>query len=104
MDNPDGKEIAMNTTDNKYKKRYVKVVNILSATSFEIDGDIDIEKIIDNIFVFGTLAKDIHTIDYNSVFTLNVCATQELYKLIQQQQIIINDLQNRLSILENKNI
>ena len=44
----------------------------------------------------------IFTLDKNYIFTLNVCATQELYKLIQQQQTIINDLQNRLSILENK--
>jgi hypothetical protein len=33
---------------------------------------------------------------------LNVCATQELYKLIQQQNIIIQDLQKRIDILENK--
>ena len=55
-------------------------------------------------FIYGKEVNDFHTLSKEYIFTLNVCATQELYKLIQQQQIIINDLQNRLSILENKNI
>ena len=55
-------------------------------------------------FIYGKEVNDFHTLSKEYIFTLNVCATQELCKLIQQQQIIINDLQNRLSILENKNI
>ena len=44
-------------------------------------------------FVYGSKVDDFHTLDKNYIFTLNVCATQELYKLIQQ-------LQERISILE----
>lgn len=102
MDNPDGKEIMLNSSDNKYKRRYAKVIKIISNFSFEIDGDIDVEKVIENIFVFGTLAKDIHTIDYNSVFTLNVCATQELYKMIKEQQTLISNLQAELTEIKAK--
>jgi hypothetical protein len=55
-----------------------------------------------NIFVFGKEIEDFHTLKKDYIFTLNVCATQELYKLIQNQNIIIEDLKNRLSILEAK--
>ena len=58
----------------------------------------------DECFIYGKEVDDFHTISKEYIFTLNVCATQELYKLIQQQQTIINDLQNRITILENKNI
>ena len=54
------------------------------------------------MFVIGSKVDDFHTLNKDYIFTLNVCATQELYKLIQQQNIIIQDLQNRISILENK--
>ena len=76
--------------------------NVISKTSNEITVDAKLENT--DCLVYGTKINDFHMIDKTYIFTLNVCATQELYKLIQQQQIIINDLQNRLSILENKNI
>ena len=53
-------------------------------------------------FVYGSKVNDFHSLDKSYIYTLNVCATQELYKIIQQQNIIIQDLQNRISILENK--
>jgi hypothetical protein len=52
--------------------------------------------------VFGKEINDFNALNKDYIFTLNVCAPQELYKLIQQQNIIIQDLQNRISILENK--
>ncbi len=56
------------------------------------------------MFIYGSKVDDFHTLDKSYIHTLNVCATQELYKLIQQQNIKIQDLQNRISILENNNI
>jgi len=44
-------------------------------------------------FITGSKVDDFHTLDKNYIYTLNVCATQELYKIIQ-------DLKNRISILE----
>ena len=85
-------------TDKDGKKIY-KIVDVNNNT-FTIDKSLEGDKCL----VYGTKINDFHTLDKNYIFTLNVCATQELYKLIQQQQTIINDLQNRLSILENKNI
>ena len=46
--------------------------------------------------------NDFLKLDYQSSYCLNIKATQELYKIIQQQQTTINDLINRITILENK--
>jgi 2-keto-3-deoxy-galactonokinase len=50
------------------------------------------------------LVNDFMSVDYNQVTALNTSAIQELYKLIQQQNTIIQDLQNRIKILENQNL
>jgi hypothetical protein len=49
-----------------------------------------------NCFVYGKEVDDFHTLDKTYIFTLNVCATQELYKIIQEQNNKINDLQNEI--------
>jgi hypothetical protein len=76
----------------------LKIIEV-NETSIKIDKTYD-----DDVFVYGSKVNDFHTLDKTYIYTLNVCATQELYKLIQQQNIIIQDLQNRISILENNNI
>jgi len=43
----------------------------------------------DECFITGSKVNDFHTLDKNYVFALNVCATQELYKIIQKQEIMI---------------
>jgi hypothetical protein len=70
----------------------------INSNVIKIDKDINTS----NIFVFGKEVDDFHTLKKDYIFTLNVCATQELYKLIQNQNIIIEDLKNRISILETK--
>jgi hypothetical protein len=95
-------EIVLDDTpyNNRYKRKYCKVVEIIDNYSFRID----IELKETNIFVFGKKVNDFKKLDYESLYCLNISATQELYKLIQQQNIIIQNLQNRISILENNNI
>ena len=56
-----------------------------------------------NCFIYGKEVNDFHTLDKTYIFSLNVCATQELYKLIQQQNIIIQDLQNQINELKHNN-
>jgi len=46
-------------------------------------------------YVYGTLKQDFKTIDYKSLHAISIQAIKDLYKIIQ-------DLQNRLAILENK--
>jgi hypothetical protein len=76
-----------------------KIIEV-NETSIKIDKTYNN----DDVFIYGSKVDDFHTLDKSYIYTLNVCATQELYKLIQQQNIIIQDLQNRISILENNNI
>ncbi len=51
----------------------------------------------DEIFIYGKYVEDFKTLKYNSLISINVAATKELYNIIKQ-------LENRISILENINI
>ena len=77
----------------------------ISPTHIKIDKSIEDDK----CFIFGKEINDFHALSKEYIFTLNVCATQELSRkidnlnnTIQQQQTIINDLINRITLLENK--
>ena len=50
-------------------------------------------------FVYGSKVDDFHTLDKTYIFTLNVCATQELYKIIQLQEERIRILEEKLNQL-----
>jgi len=91
-------EIVLDDTpyNNRYKKRFIKVKEIIDDYSFEIYEDIEItdtEK--DNLFIYGKKVNDILKLDYQSLYCLNIKATQELYQ-------IIKDLKERITVLENK--
>jgi len=74
--------------------------NILEINENVIKIDKDINT--SNIFVFGKEVDDFHTLKKDYIFTLNVCATQELYKLIQKQNEVIENLQLQINELKNK--
>jgi hypothetical protein len=75
------------------KNDRTKTFNILEIN----DDTIKINEVLDEneneCFVYGSKVDDFHTLDKNYIYTLNVCATQELYKIIQE-------LRERISILE----
>mgnify|MGYP003954758465 CR=1 FL=1 len=48
------------------------------------------------VFVYGREVDDFHSVDYESLSMLNVSATQELYKLILEQQNIIDAKNNEM--------
>ena len=54
------------------------------------------------IFVSGTEVDDFHTISKEYIFTLNVCATQELHRRIEAQNVIIKSQDERIKELELK--
>jgi hypothetical protein len=54
------------------------------------------------IFVYGVEIDDFHTLSKEYIFTLNVCATQELHRIIQSQQVIIQSQEDRIKDLEIK--
>lgn len=101
-DDKDNLEIVLDDTPyrNRYKKRFSKVKAIIDDYSFEIYDDIqltEIEK--DNLFVYGKKVNDFLKLDYSSLYSLNIKATQELYTIIQSQQEQINDLNEKIKTL-----
>ena len=54
-----------------------------------------------HIFIYGTEVDDFHTIDKNYIYTLNVCATQELHRKIVSQEERIRELEEKVERLLN---
>ena len=49
-------------------------------------------------FVYGYEVDDFHTIDKSYIFTLNVCATQELHRKITALEEKLNIVMNHLNL------
>ncbi len=61
-------------------------------TDFVADGEA--------VFVFGREAQDFRKVDYEAISMLNVSATQEINRLVEQQAVEIEVLNTRLAALE----
>ena len=48
----------------------------------------------------GKEVEDFHYLNKTYIFTLNVCATQELHRIITRQQAVIDSLISRIEVLE----
>ncbi len=46
----------------------------------------------EKVFVFGKEVNDFRIVDYDRLFTLNISATQELVKLVEEQKKVIDEL------------
>jgi hypothetical protein len=88
LDTPIGTDIRMKESMYKIKEIY--------EDYFVIDNDIDA----DEAFVFGYSVDDFHTLDKTYIFTLNVCATQELHRRIEAQNVVIQSHEDRIKDLE----
>ncbi len=86
-----GKDI--NNLNSKWCSVESEIIEVIDEFTFKFKADVDINE--DFIFIYGTVKEDFKTLDYKSLHAINIQATKELYKLIQ-------DLQNRISILESK--
>jgi hypothetical protein len=64
---------------------------------FVIDEDIEG----DECFVFGFMVDDLNALDKSYIFTLNVCATQELHRRMEAQDKRIKELETKLEKLIN---
>jgi hypothetical protein len=60
---------------------------------FVIDTE---DKGIGEVFVYGYEVDDFHILTKDSIYTLNVCATQELYRKIELQDKKIKELEEKL--------
>jgi hypothetical protein len=75
-------------------------VEILSvdndASSFTFKSDVEHEK----FFVYGTEISDFQMVDYDSVFSMHISATQQLCKIVDEKDAQIKKLEDRLSKIE----
>ena len=76
----------------------VEVDEIIDDLTFKIK---EIEYTDNKIFVSGTEVDDFHTISKEYIFTLNVCATQELHRKIKSQDDRIKELEAKVERLLN---
>ena len=107
----------IHTTDGEEKE--IVIENILGNNQYEISGyeyildtsnietssnldtSIETSNMYQDIHIQGKKVDDFHILNKNAIFTMNVGATQELYKIIQQQQQTIDSLTQRIEHLEN---
>jgi hypothetical protein len=89
-------------------KEYVNEVIAVKGNTFTVKSWASEVK--EGIFVWGKRVDDFRTVDYDRIFTLNVSATQELYRQLQQTQSENKELKERLqqtqsqTQLENKEL
>ena len=76
----------------KIEPDYIEVINDMHSKDIP-DGE---------NFVYGYEVKDFHTINKEYIFTLNVCATQELHRRIETQSLLIKSHEDRIKDLETK--
>ena len=75
-----GDEVKLILHDGSEKR--ANVVSVADEKTFVVDwtGEAATKK----VFVFGKKVADFHTVDYNRIFTLNVSATQELARQVEE--------------------
>lgn len=74
-----GDEVKLMLPESEKK---VFVVAVPSEKSFSVEWDGEANQ--DKIFVYGKKVGDFHTVDYDRIFTLNVSATQELARQVEE--------------------
>jgi hypothetical protein len=85
--------------DTTNKEIEIEVQEIIDDLTFKIKN---IEYSDTKIFLYGTKIDDFHTLSKDYIFTLNVCATQELHRRIEAQNEVIKSQDNRIKDLEMK--
>jgi hypothetical protein len=80
----------------------VEVSEIINDISFNIK-DLDKKYTNNKIFVYGTFVNDFYTLSKEHIYTLNVGATQELYKQIKVHNDIIKYREKEINELEQQN-
>ena len=78
----------------------MKVEEVIDEITFKIKAIDDmkpLEYTHDKIFIHGTEIDDFHTLSKEYIFTLNVCATQELHRRIKSQEQRIKELETKIA-------
>jgi len=85
--------------DKDNKEILIEVIEVIDTLTFRIK---DIDYSDTKIFVYGTFVEDFHTLNKDYIFTLNVCATQELHRRMEAQGVVIKSQDDRIKDLEMK--
>jgi hypothetical protein len=72
-------------------------VTVIDANTFSIPIATD-----ENIFVYGKKVNDLLNVDYDALTTLNISATQQLVKKIEQLEKEMAELKKQLSVFAGK--
>lgn len=75
-----GNEIDLVTPEGRLSN--IKVMSVKDAHTFTVAA----EKAPSNVFVYGKYVDDFKSVDYDALSMLNISATQEMYRQIQQLQ------------------
>ena len=93
-----GDKLKCYDSENKEIEAFVEeVIDTLTFRIKELEQPYTDNK----IFIYGTEIDDFHTIDKNYIYTLNVCATQELHRKIVSQEARIQELEAKVERLLN---
>jgi hypothetical protein len=90
-----GTDVIITDTEDGTGERYK--IQEIHNDYFVIDKEIER----DEVFVKGYSINDLHNLNKDYVFTLNVCATQELYRKIVSQEERIRELEEKVERLLN---
>ena len=104
----------------------INIIKQLKQTKYQRSNDFSYNSLSELIYSCGFIAQEIRNINdisfichgeeydasnnptslslnYNAIFTYNVAATQELIQIVENKDISINDLQQKIINLENEN-
>ena len=87
----------MNVVISNGEKICCEVLQV-SDMIVKVDSMFEDEK----VFVYGTVVDDFHTLDKSYVYTLNVCATQDLYRQLQANKVKLEEQSRRIEMLMAK--
>ncbi len=94
-----GDEVKLMLQDGSEKR--ANVVAVANEKTFVVDwtGEAAAKK----VFVFGKKVADFHTVDYDRIFTLNVSATQELARQVEELKKENAALRSELGSMKTEN-
>lgn len=81
-----------------YSKKGDLKLQVINVSS-DLDVEVKAENLSDSLFVYGEEVNDFRTVDYEGLTILNISATQELSKLVKQQQTEINAQNSKIDAL-----
>jgi alpha-tubulin suppressor-like RCC1 family protein len=74
------------------------LLELVSDSIIRVDHMFDCDK----VFVYGSVVSDFHALDKSYIYTLNVCATQDLYRQIKDNKNKIEEQNMRIQSLMQK--